>query len=106
ARSTSQMHKLAVYHMDYEAQYEMTTEYVQRTFNSLPDGVKKYWFCVPIKAQCATSMYQNYWQPWKPEDHEIWCRPLPVGVYHAGNWPFDFGYDCSDYEFNLRFAKW
>lgn len=105
AKENNLLSKLTVYHMDYEAQYEMTTEYVQRTFDNLPEQVKKYWFCVPIKAQCSTSMYQSFWQPWKKEDKEIWCRDLPENVYHEDNWLFDFSFDCTDYEFNLRFAK-
>jgi predicted phosphoadenosine phosphosulfate sulfurtransferase len=105
ARDTRQLHKIGVYHMDYEAQYQMTTDYVTRTFDSLPDEVAKYWVCLPIKAQCATSMFQNYWQPWKKAEREIWCRELPINCIHEDNFPFSFDYEIADYEFNLRFAK-
>ena len=105
AKRTGQLSKVGVYHMDYEAQYQMTTDYVTRTFETLPDGVGKYWVCLPIKAQCATSMFQNYWQPWKKEDKDIWCRDLPDHCIHEDNFPFSFDYEVSDYEFNIRFAK-
>lgn len=65
AEEKDMLDKVGVYHMDYEAQYEFTTEYVTRTFENLPAEVEKYWVCLPIKAQCSTSMFQSYWQPWK-----------------------------------------
>lgn len=105
AKENKLTHKLAVYHMDYEAQYEMTTEYVTRTFHSLPSNVTKYWVCLPIKAQCATSMFQNYWQPWKKDDKQRWCRDLPESSINEFNNPFDFDYEISDYQFNIQFAK-
>ena len=50
AKRTGNLGRLAVYHMDYEAQYTKTTEYVDRVFNSLPDGVDGFRVCLPVKA--------------------------------------------------------
>lgn len=105
ASKTNQLEKLAVYHLDYEAQYESTTTYVTNTFKELPFQVERFWFCLPIKAQCSTSMFQSYWQPWKYEEKERWCREIPDGVIHEENFPFEFDYEVSDYHFNLLFAK-
>lgn len=105
AKQLNKLDKLIVYHMDYEAQYQMTTDYVKRTFDNLPNEVSKFWVCLPIKAQCSTSMYQSFWQPWLKEDKEIWCRNLPDDCVNEENHPFDFNYQISDYEFNLKFAK-
>lgn len=38
--------KLTMYHLDYEAQYQMTTEYVTRTFLEQFPGIRKMWYCV------------------------------------------------------------
>lgn len=97
--------KMVVYHLDYEAQYQMTTDYVSQVFDSLPNQLTKYWTCLPVKAQCATSMFQSYWQPWKKEDQDKWCRELPTDCIHEGNFPFDFDYEVSDYEYNIAFAR-
>ncbi len=105
ATKTNQLHKLAVYHIDYEAQYEMTTDYVTRIFNSLPKSVKKYWICLPIKAQCSTSMFQSFWQPWLIKDKDKWCRQLPENSINETNFK-EFDYEVSDYDFNLKFASW
>lgn len=106
AKRTGNLGRLAVYHMDYEAQYTKTTEYVDRVFNSLPDGVDGYRVCLPVKAQCSTSMFQAYWQPWKLSDKAIWCRPMPTKhVINEDNFPWNFDYEISDYEFNIEFGK-
>lgn len=105
AKQTKQLHRVGVYHLDYEAQYQMTTDYVVRVFDWLPKEVEKYWVCLPIKAQCSTSMFQNYWQPWKLKDKAIWCRPLPEGCINEDNHSFGFDYEVADYNFNIQFAK-
>ena len=106
AKQTGNLGRLAVYHMDYEAQYTKTTEYVDRVFNSLPDGVDGFRVCLPVKAQCSTSMFQAYWQPWKLSDKAIWCRPMPTKyVINEDNFPWNFDYEISDYEFNIEFGK-
>lgn len=106
AKRTGNLGRLAVYHMDYEAQYTKTTEYVDRVFNSLPDGVDGFRVCLPVKAQCSTSMFQAYWQPWKLSDKAIWCRPMPTKhVINEDNFPWNFDYEISDYEFNIEFGK-
>lgn len=106
AKRTGNLGRLAVYHMDYEAQYTKTTEYVDRVFNSLPDGVDGFRVCLPVKAQCSTSMFQAYWQPWKLSEKDIWCRPMPTKyVINEDNFPWDFDYEISDYEFNIEFGK-
>lgn len=105
AKEKGLLNKLAVYHMDYEAQYQMTTDYVTRTFDELPSEVKQYWVCLPIKAQCATSMYQNNWRPWLFKDKNIWCRELPTNCINEENYPFSFDYNIWDYDFNIKLGK-
>lgn len=106
ARRTGNLGRLAVYHMDYEAQYTKTTEYVDRVFDALPAEVEGFRVCLPIKAQCSTSMFQAYWQPWKMSEKAIWCRPMPTKhVINENNFPWHFDYEISDYEFNIKFGK-
>ena len=106
ARRTGNLGRLAVYHMDYEAQYTKTTEYVDRVFDALPAEVEGFRVCLPIKAQCSTSMFQAYWQPWKMSEKSIWCRPMPTKhVINENNFPWNFDYEISDYDFNIKFGK-
>lgn len=105
ATETNQLHKISVYHMDYEAQYQMTTDYVTRVFDRLPASVGRFWTCLPIKAQCAVSMFQSFWEPWRIEDRDIWCRDLPKTSINEDNFSLGFDYKCTDYEYNQRFAR-
>ena len=106
AERTGNLQRLSVYHMDYEAQYTKTTEYVDRVFASLPLGVRGYRVCLPIKAQCSTSMFQAYWQPWHRDQRAIWCREMPTEhVINEQNFPWHFDYEIDDYTFNVEFGK-
>lgn len=56
--------KIGVFHMDYEAQYQMTTDYVEETFRQNLDILEIYHVCVPFKVVTCASMYQQFWRPW------------------------------------------
>lgn len=99
--------RLGVFHIDYEAQYQLTTEYVEETFASLPDFCDKYWCCMPVSAQCSTSMYQHHWIPWDKNKKHIWVRDLPKGCINIHNHDFDFFVEgMEDYEFQKQFGDW
>ena len=51
AKENGLLDKMAMYYEDYEVGYNLTAEYVERTFNGF-EGIKKYWLCLPIKARC------------------------------------------------------
>lgn len=94
-----------IYHMDYEAQYDQTTEYVLETIKTM--NLPTYHICLPVKTQCAVNMTQGYWRPWAPEDKKIWVRDLPPESIHENNHPFDFYHrGLDDYDFNIEFGKW
>lgn len=97
--------KVSIYHMDYEAQYDQTTEYVIETIKSA--DIPSYHVCLPVKAQCAVNMSQGYWRPWAHKDKNLWVRDLPAGAIHEKNNPFDFwNRNLDDYEFNIEFGRW
>lgn len=95
--------KLGVMHLDYEAQYELTTQYVDRVFSIEDDRIEFYRICIPFCVPCSTSIAQSYWRPWEPEKRDIWVRQLPdnaiteISCYRDGMW---------DYDFQSRFINW
>lgn len=101
--------RIGVFHMDYEAQYDMTTQYVTRVMTANEDLIVPYWCCLPISAGCAVSMYQSAWIPWNPSEKDIWCRAMPVypGVINIDNHEFDF-YELGiiDYRLQEKFIGW
>src|SRR6187431_3217796 len=49
--------KIGVFHLDYEAQYTMTTKYVDETLAANNDILEVYRCCVPFKVTTCTSMH-------------------------------------------------
>lgn len=97
--------KLGVFHMDYEAQYEMTTEYVNEMLASNIDILDIYRICVPFKVTTCTSMHQGYWRPWQPELSDIWVSQKPDNCLTEKDFPF-FYENIWDYEFQEKFGIW
>ena len=62
--------KIGVFDQDFEAQYSVTTQYVERTFENLKDRAELYWVCLPMATRTALSSHQMYWYPWDEQ-----CNP-------------------------------
>ena len=80
-RRNNLMRKLCVFHMDYEIQYTVTIDYVDRILEANKDILEVYRVCVPFKVTTCTSMYQSYWRPWDESMKELWVRQMPQGSY-------------------------
>lgn len=97
--------RLGVFHIDYEAQYEMTTNYVNETLASNSDILDIYRICVPFKVPTCTSMHQNYWRPWQPDKSDIWISHKPNKCFEESDFDF-FNQQMWDYEFQEKFSLW
>ena len=97
--------KLGIFHLDYEAQYQMTTEYVNKILSENSDIIDAYRCCVPFKVTTCTSMHANYWRPWEESKKDIWVSPLPEKCLTKSDFPF-FNENMWDYEFQERFSLW
>lgn len=105
AKKHNLLHKLSLVHMDYEAQYQMTTDYVEETFKKLSD-IKRFWLCLPIYAQCACRMDGATWIPWEKSKKEIWCRDMPSYDYVINEDNKEFEILESDFEIPKDFFRW
>lgn len=97
--------KLGVFHLDYEAQYQMTTEYVNKTLAENTDILEVYRCCVPFKVTTCTSMHENFWRPWEESKQDIWVSQMPKNCYTKRDFPY-FKENMWDYEFQERFSLW
>ena len=97
--------RIGVFHMDYEAQYQMTTDYVDRTLAQNRDIIDVYRVCVPFRVTTCASMYQEYWRPWEEEQRRIWVRERPLECLVKEDFPF-YTDEMWDYEFQIKFAEW
>ena len=81
--------KIGLFHQDFEAQYTVTSEYVERTFERVKDQVEPYWVCLPMATRTALSSYEMFWYPWDDTKKESWVRAMPQKEYvvHLDNNP-------------------
>ena len=91
--------------MDYEIQYKMTIDYVDRILEANKDILDVYRVCVPFRVSTCTSMYQSFWRPWEDNKKDIWVRSMPKKAMKKEDFPF-YNTTMWDYEFQMRFAQW
>lgn len=97
--------KIGVFHMDYEAQYQMTTDYVDQVLSENLDILEVFRVCVPFKVSTCTSMHENYWRPWGKTKEEIWVRPMPENCLTEKDFHF-YTENMWDYDFQQKFSLW
>ena len=92
--------RLGVFHMDYEIQYKMTIDYVDRILEANKDILDVYRVCVPFRVSTCTSMYQSFWRPWEDNKKDIWVRSMPKKAMKKEDFPF-YNTTMWDYEFQM-----
>lgn len=97
--------RFGIFHMDYEAQYTMTTDYVMRTLGRFANVADIYHVCVPFKVTTCTSMYQSFWRPYDPEKRDLWVKDMPDNAITAADFPF-YQKRMWDYDFQDAFGEW
>lgn len=105
AKENKMLNKLAMYHLDYEAQYQMTTDYITDTFKKF-DDVERYWLCLPVGADCGCKMGGSMWTVWEQSKKDLWVRNMPDFEYviNQSNCPFDMYVGQKDYEVQSKFC--
>lgn len=101
--------KIGVFHQDFEAQYQTTTDFVTRMFENNMRDIEPYWVCLPMGSRCAVSNYQMYWYTWDPDQKDLWVRPMPKMPYiiNMDNNPFDFyRYKMVQEDLYAEFGDW
>lgn len=99
--------RISVFHIDYEAQYQMSTDYIANTFADIQGEADIYHCCMPLRVPCSTSMYQAYWTPWELKQRKIWVRELPQHSLNESSHQFDFFRPGMwDYDFQELFSSW
>ena len=100
---------VGIFHQDFEAQYTVTTEYVERTFERYKDEAELYWVCLPMATRTALSSYEMYWYPWDDTKRELWVRPMPDKKYviNLDNNPVStYQYRMHQEHLAKQFGRW
>lgn len=97
--------RFGIFHMDYEAQYTKTTDYVKRTLERFKNEADIYHVCVPFKVTTCTSMFQHFWRPYEASKRELWVKRMPEWAMTEKDFPF-FTEKMWDYDFQDEFGEW
>lgn len=100
---------IGVFHQDFEAQYKVTTEYVENTFDQYITEIEPYWVCLPMAVRTALSSYQIHWYPWDDKQKDLWIRELPDKSYviHLDNNPvYTYRYRMLQEDLAKQFGRW
>ncbi len=101
--------KIGVFHQDFEAQYSVTTEYIERTFEHIKNDAEPYWVCLPMATRTALSSYQMFWYPWDDTKEDVWVRPMPRHSYviNLQNNPITtYRYKMHQIDLARQFGRW
>ncbi len=100
---------IGVFHQDFEAQYTVTTEYIERTFERIKDRVEPYWVCLPMATRTAVGNYEMFWYPWDDKKEDSWVRPMPDKEYviNLKNNPMTtYRYRMHQEDLAKQFGRW
>lgn len=94
--------------IDFEAQYQNTSDHAMEMFERYNDNIEVYWICLPIKLRNAVSNFEPTWTCWDESQKDEWIRPFPKhpGVITDINY-FPFFVPKMEFEeFIILFADW
>lgn len=102
---------ICVFHQDFEAQYSMTTDFVERTFKRLEGdkNIELYWLCLPMAVRTALSSYEMFWYAWDDKKKDVWVRPMPEHPYvvNLANNPMStYHYRMHQEDLAKQFGRW
>lgn len=97
--------RLNVFHLDYEIQYKMTIDYIDRILKENSDILNVYRICVPFRVPTCTSMYQTFWRPWEDSKQDLWVRQMPENCMTKVDFDF-YTPTMWDYDFQKHFSEW
>ena len=95
--------RVGVFHMNYEAEYSFTTDYVNRTLENNKDLFDVYNVCVPFKVETVTSMHLSYWRPWDETKKDIWVKDMPENAFTKESFPYNTT-NLWDYDFQIKLS--
>lgn len=101
--------RIGVFHQDFEAQYTVTTEYIERTLERIKNEAELYWVCLPMATRTALSSYEMYWYPWDDTKQELWVRDMPDKEYVinlSNNLITTYRYRMHQEDLAKQFGRW
>lgn len=98
--------KIGLLLIDLEAQYQLTMEHAEATFEDYKDIIEPYWVSLPLHLRNAVSVYEPHWICWEQDKKDIWVRQPPeIAISDEKFFPF-FKHGMEFEEFVPLFGEW
>ena len=93
--------KVGLLHIDIEAAYEKTMDYVDYMYKEYSDVIIPIWVCLPMTTDNGLSYYEQLWRWWEDGLEDKWVRQMPTHdfIINLENNPLDF------YKKNMTFEE-
>lgn len=98
--------RIGILFIDWEAQYQMTIEHVQRCFDLYADYIDPYWIALPFLTTNACSQFEPEWICWEKGKEALWVRPLPAHAISDYSYFPCYSYAMTFEEFLDAFGYW
>lgn len=98
--------KVALLFIDWEIQYQLTIDHVQRVFDEYADCIEPYWVALPLLSDNSCSQYEPEWISWDKAKKDLWTRQPPkIAITDEKFFPFWY-YSITFEEFVPKFGEW
>lgn len=98
--------KVGILFIDWEAQYRLTIEHVERCFEMYAGCIEPFWVALPLLTTNACSQFDPEWICWECGKEDRWVRqPPPQAIIAYDYFPF-YRYPLTFEEFVPAFGHW
>ncbi len=100
--------KVGLLHIDIEASYQYTMDYLEKMYNEYREHIIPIWACLPMVTDNGLSYFEQLWSWWEESKKDIWVRSMPEYEYviNTSNCIYDFyNKDITFEKFVVEFAK-
>jgi len=76
--------RVSVLFIDWEAQFDLTIQFVKECLDMYASQANPLWACVPLTTVNACSVVEPEWTCWDPAKRALWVREPPPGAIWDG----------------------
>lgn len=93
--------------VDLEAQYQATSDHVQRMVDTYREHIDLHWCCLPMKLRNGVSNFEPTWEAWEPGREDVWVRQIPADAMTTETPGYEWYVPGMEFEeFVVEWAEW
>lgn len=98
--------KIGVLFIDWECQFEMTINHVEKLIKENIDYLEVYWIALEVETNSSCSVYEPMWRSWDGSKKSLWTRDKnELSIKDESYFPFYYK-GITFEEFTPLFARW